>query len=435
MLVESIGFMDALSSAVVIKKDPKKRKRLSSNSSAKKDEPESPKIETKPLKFYKDTLEEEDEPTNGEKSPTKEIETSTVEKEIKTEVAETMDTSENETEVKAEKIKSEDEEEEVKRAPGIGCGPDGPPGVLVDLLLPRRKKRSIRWKPEEDLTEIRFFELDENERTNVTKTSFTEQKQMEHVAERSAFQLGRKLQNEDTMAEQTTWRALIIVDNVPEIAYGVKSREISIQAEREKTVLQELYFRTSMNDSPHEPDPESYEHMEPQIMPQEDLTGNPDSVNNFKDVQWPAPKGELPVTFLSNAFSNVFNSISIPPAIGIPSAVGLNHPMANPLANFPLGLAAPIAREPQNPMVLNQWALPPASFMQPPPTLLPPAASAFVNRGASNNFNRSNNTINRGGSNNGNWVRGNANARRGTCNKFQRTGFCPNKSCPYIHER
>lgn len=440
MLIESIGFMDALSaSATVNKKDPKKRKRLTSIS--KKDEPESPKIESKPLKFYKDTLEEGDEEkTNGDASPTKELEASAGAKDVKTEPKAGSKSPEQSSPGKVKEEVPEVEEPEIVRGPGIGCGPDGPHGVLVHPNIPRRKKRPIRWRPDEELTEIRFFELDENERTNVHKT-FIEQKAMEHVEERGAFKMGRKMQSDDTMQEQTTWRALIVIDNVPEINYGSKSREAEIQAEREKNVLQELYFRHSINDSPHEPDPESYEHVEPQIVPLEDVTGNPDSVTNFTDIQWPAPKGDLPSTFSSNAFANVFSHISIPPAaaLGLPPLSHALNPAINPLANFPLGgIPNQITRDVPNP-ILGQWMNPAAPFMQPPPAMLAQPTPPFVGRVGSNNMNNSNNNNYRNNNSRphngggGNWVRGNA--RRGICIQFQRTGFCKNKNCQYIHER
>lgn len=63
------------------------------------------------------------------------------------------------------------------------------PGVLKSvLLLQKRKgpKKSLKWKT--DLESIRYFELDETERVNVTKT-FNDMKQMEKQNEREAFQM------------------------------------------------------------------------------------------------------------------------------------------------------------------------------------------------------------------------------------------------------
>lgn len=65
-------------------------------------------------------------------------------------------------------------------------------GLRSVLLLQKRKgpKKVLKWKT--DLESIRYFELDETERVNVTKT-FTDMKQMEKQNEREAFQMARKL--------------------------------------------------------------------------------------------------------------------------------------------------------------------------------------------------------------------------------------------------
>lgn len=65
-------------------------------------------------------------------------------------------------------------------------------GLKSVLLLQKRKgpKKVLKWKT--DLESIRYFELDETERVNVTKT-FTDMKQMEKQNEREAFQMARKL--------------------------------------------------------------------------------------------------------------------------------------------------------------------------------------------------------------------------------------------------
>lgn len=65
-------------------------------------------------------------------------------------------------------------------------------GLRSVLLLQKRKgpKKTLKWKT--DLESVRYFELDETERVNVTKT-FTDMKQMEKQGEREAFQMARKL--------------------------------------------------------------------------------------------------------------------------------------------------------------------------------------------------------------------------------------------------
>lgn len=129
MIYESIGFMDALDASTTVKKDTKKRKRLPSGSgSGKKDELESPKIDQKPLKFYQDTLEGgEEEMTNGETSPTKELDTSAMIEESMAVAKENGNgiSSPSKDEDILNEIVEEKEPEIIVRAPGIGCGPDG----------------------------------------------------------------------------------------------------------------------------------------------------------------------------------------------------------------------------------------------------------------------------------------------------------------------
>ena len=453
MLVESGGFMDSLfASTTAVKKEPKKRKRLTSNS--KKDDPESPKIAaTAPLKFYKDTLDEdenkeESKEENDIKDESKEeskddVESMDVDEELKPEIS-------NANSSKPEDVEEEEEIEE-KKPPGPGCGPDGPPGVLTDVHKRRKRpKKQLKWRSQDELEEVRYFELDENERANVTKT-FIEQKQMEHCNESRNFALGRKLQGEDTMVEQTQWRALIIVDNVPDHMYGSKSRECKIQSDREKTVLMDIYLdRHSLIDSPHEPDIEHYEFLEPQIIPLDDLTGNPDAVNAFTDIPWPEPKSDSAhPTYLSDAFANIFPNMNNPHPQFIPpfldQSKGFNLLGVNPLANFPMGLD-------NNPQMLNKWTMPPA-FM-PPPLMnqnfqinrsvgMPNQMNNNGNNNNSNNNFQRNRINDRNDRNGGNWVRGNANNNknnngngrwRGSCKQYAQKGYCSNGDrCIYSH--
>lgn len=437
MLIESTGFLDALETTVLSKKEPKKRKRATSTSSSsnRKEDQHSPKIETKPLKFYKDTLEEsmEEGKTNGTTSPSKEVDGNSETKEGDESMKTASPKDENESENKEEELPDE------KRPPGIGTGPDGPPAVLVDPARRRRAKRSIKWRPDTELTDIRYFELDENERANVTKT-FTEQKLMEHHAERT-FMLNRTTHSDDTMVEQISWRPLIIVDNVPEINFGYKSREVQVQLEREKNTLQDLFYHQV--DTAREPDPEHFEASDPIHIPFDDVTGNPDAVNNFKNIAWPPPKPEIATISSSNAFGGLFSNLGATLTIPAAAPIISNQPIVNPLANINLG-AVP---SPWQHGIIST----PVPFLQAPPPMIQNnyQSNQANNYQSRNNFSNGNNNMNmdrnrnnNSGGGGANWVRGNAQQqqqqmRRGTCFQYQKTGFCRkrNSGCPYIHER
>ncbi|KAH0945232.1 hypothetical protein HN011_002524 [Eciton burchellii] len=168
-------------------------------------------------------------------------------------------------------------------------------GLRSVLLLQKRKgpKKVLKWKT--DLESIRYFELDETERVNVTKT-FTDMKQMEKQNEREAFQMARKLNNEDLMEERTRWKSLIPIDLPPLIIEpGKDSKEKDIQYAREKGILQALYFNRSMiPDSAAEPGEERHHIItEPKIIPLDDLTGSKETEKDLTLIQWPEPKPQL----------------------------------------------------------------------------------------------------------------------------------------------
>lgn len=291
-------------------------------------EPSSPtKVVAAPMSFYRDTLADSEETAEDKKQQPEEkvpepTEPTDEKPEVKTEaIPDTPaepDEEDEEVIKKPKRLKSElidddegddkaglidavgndvakkmEEELPVQKVPGPGCGPNGPPGVLV---IHRRKgpKKQLKWKAQEELEEIRYFELDVTERCNVTRT-FTDLKHMERVDERNKYMLARKVDVDDMMMERTPWLPLIVIDNVPPHPDGVNSQERRIQQNRERTVLQALYFNRHMiPDSPAEPDVEVYSISEPTHIPMDDVTGNPDSVNDFTSMPWPEPKSTPP---------------------------------------------------------------------------------------------------------------------------------------------
>ncbi|KAJ8681053.1 hypothetical protein QAD02_016840 [Eretmocerus hayati] len=386
LLQENDMFMDALTASATKSKEPRKRKRrtsitkdgpsdpkktenangenngtsppsspISSPPAANKDADDKSLIALKPtFKFYQDTLEtDEDKDAKCiEKTEESEKDADVAEGDVKKEKREPREGDEDEG---SRTPTPEDDFDDSKgsESPGDPAaavsealkkeeqspGEPRPIGALKSvLLLQKRKgpKKSLKWKA--DLESIRFFELDETERVNVTKT-FTDMKNMEKMNEREAFQMARKLSSEDVMEERTLWKPLIPIDlPLPLVEPGKDSREKDIQYAREKGILQALYFNRNMiPDSASEPDEERHHvFMEPKIIPLDDLTGNKDSEKDFSHIPWPEPKPQLPApaTILSSSYFQSFRTNpqqALPPMNAQPPMATIPQQIVNPM--------------------------------------------------------------------------------------------------------
>lgn len=348
----------------------KKRKRRPSETNDKKapTTPTSPSasVPAAPLKFYQDTLSEDGKEGDLDTSISKD-DKSTSESGAKLKKQKSTD------ETDPESIEEEPEEPPVKKAPGIGTGPDGPPGILK-ITRTKGRKKAITWKNQEDLVEIRFFELDETERVNVTKT-FTDMRAKDLESEKMNLLKARKLQNDDIMQEKTLWSMLYEVDNVPAHPLGSNSKERKVQSDRERNVLSSFYYnRASVPDTPGEPDYELCAPTDPKIIPLEDITGNPDSVNDLRLVPWPEPRGEPPKlldphrTTSMSGFNSDFTR-QMPPSI---------QPWANPPHSQP-SLAPQIGGPPfVDPLHLAALNLPQLQLQNALPPQFLGAGAAFA---------------------------------------------------------
>lgn len=313
--------MDALNASASSKKEPKKRKRRPSvNKESVNSPPQSPLTSVTtpttptspsttnslnlksitPANFYQDTLESNNE----------------IEESEKVDEDDNMAMDNNDKEVISESTKTDS---------------NGLKGVLL-YAKKKGPKKSIKWKPESDLVTVQYFELDETERVNVTRT-FMDLAKMEMSGERDALQKSRKLNNEDTMDIQTNWRLLIEIDLKPPLAEpGCKSLEKDIQFAREKSVLQALFFGGRMvSDSPIEPDLETHQMTDPLIIPLEDPE-NPETEATVSP--WPDPKGSPPQTPIQNMppiFTNPYPNFGMG---GGPPPPFQNIPFVTPAANF-----------------------------------------------------------------------------------------------------
>ncbi|XP_014259988.1 serine/threonine-protein phosphatase 1 regulatory subunit 10-like isoform X1 [Cimex lectularius] len=298
-LQESDVFADALTAANPIKDIRKRKRRPSTSVTEVKKEAVSPPVQNKPedpkpvFKFYQDTLITSEDKKDDSKDET----ILKVDEDTKMEVAEVEQFSKEE--IEDEVAKAEEAINEVlKREEKKNLERERnrlPKGVLVYVKKEAGVKKGVQWKPEAELEAIKYFELDENERVNVTK-AFSDMKQMERINER--MHLSRKLAMEDIMEEKTPWRPLIPIDIEGDLVIpGKNSIEKEIQQARERTTLQAIYFNKSIiPDSPAEPDLEIHAMTEPTIIPLDDQTGNTDSVISYKDKPWPEPKGYEPGT-------------------------------------------------------------------------------------------------------------------------------------------
>ncbi|XP_030399594.1 LOW QUALITY PROTEIN: serine/threonine-protein phosphatase 1 regulatory subunit 10-like [Gopherus evgoodei] len=131
------------------------------------------------------------------------------------------------------------------------------------------KKKTVTWPEESKLREYFYFELDETELVNVNKIKdFGEAVKREMLKDRHAFETARRLSRNAMKKKVPSVYPKLLDLPIPLVQPGSGSREKFTQAEREKGILQEIFlFKESIPDSPHEPDPESYEPLPPKLIP------------------------------------------------------------------------------------------------------------------------------------------------------------------------
>lgn len=523
MLLESDLFNNALTAATS-KKETKKRKRKPSISKETPTSPStspshesaapttppatqdtvSPPIALKniaPINFYQDTLSEENkeksEENNDQSEENKDKSDENKEKPEENVIEELPEENLDESILS---IASENKENEIASPRAVTPTEDDPEeikkmnidgGIKGVLMYTKRKgpKKTISWKNENDLVEIRYFELDETERVNVTK-AFNDMAKMDISNEREALQLCRKVGGEDLMESQIRWRIPFEIE-LPEplVTPGARSLEKDIQFAREKSVLQALYFdRRKIPDSPEEPIPENHQMSDPVIITLED----PDSHEiDLRTTPWPEPKGnaplpepQMPMVYpnMQLPFNPQFNNMPpanfqnmaprfpvpggpmvpqvpnnyIPPNImpndlmGPPNMMGPNELLMNQMHPNMYQGGGPMSDgygpgpgpgpEPDFPMYGNPNG--------PPNNMFPPnnfRENRSHHRGGGGGFRRGGRG---GGKDNGSWVRmkesrgGGGNWRRGgggnrggrLCKNIQNHGYCRNgDNCPFIH--
>jgi len=168
-------------------------------------------------------------------------------------------------------------------------------GILVYGRSILYKKKALRWQPESNLVQVEYFEMDDEERTNVfrNKISFEQMRKNELELEK------RRGPNTDgpngNMPEEDErpW-TLVELDYVHPVVYGNDSKEKEVQQNREMHVLRPLFFDNKLPSDPSEPTLDATNRpnpdAKPEAIPQIDTnTDNPaDTTTDFTLTGWPA---------------------------------------------------------------------------------------------------------------------------------------------------
>ncbi|CAH8449098.1 unnamed protein product [Heterobilharzia americana] len=152
---------------------------------------------------------------------------------------------------------------------GMGSRKSSLSNIYSTFPTDSKPKKRVSWADEDKLQSFYYFELDESERVNVNRVSIEDIRRREHSMERQLF----KRSHEDSEVYSQKWHPPCQLERLFLVEPGCKSVERQIQLERERCVLQAIYFtRESIPYSPDEPDMEVVEHVPPLDIPLDDLT-------------------------------------------------------------------------------------------------------------------------------------------------------------------
>ncbi|KAL4218755.1 hypothetical protein ACF0H5_021342 [Mactra antiquata] len=356
---ESSGFMDSLTTSSRVPVSFKKKRRLSGHLStppsskgpAPPSTPPSPISPTAAIakslpsvpSFYKETQETEPSP----------------EKEIKTERSPSPDDEITGQDIKSENTEADSKTKDIKteRSPSpteiasTNSNKESKGLLTTGATKVKRKRKSVTWKPDHEIKEIFYFEMDEDERVNVNRPKdFNQAKRDEMIQDRRAFESSIRMKN-DRMMEQLTWYRPKVVNGYKVFEYGKESVEKGIQKIREQSVLQALFFNKNMiPDNPQEPDMENVEPEEPKMIPVDDMSGGEEFLYNYEThpqaIQQKAQEVHVPVESTTPAQFNQPLPPPQQPPQQLAGPLGLNLP---PGVQLPPDLANILSQIQSNP--------------------------------------------------------------------------------------
>ena len=343
----SSGFMDAIFSTMKKEESRKRKRRLSDSKDVKSSAPEKKNVEKGASPDKK--LKEEYTKDEKENSP---IPAFSFYREL-----DTSDTNKDETAVKikdenklstnslplptSEETKNaynvEDDHDQTLKKEGsphdadenlipFDEPTDSKPREVKGILVYHRGKdklnKTIKWKAEAALVSVRYFEMDEDERVNVNKVKFENMREFETKMEKAALASKSDISVDEQDVEHWYKPVPITFDENGDYkpcfkAYGSQSTEKNTQAEREKTVLQALYF--NLETTPNTPaEPENAADSikgslnSAVLIPLEDKEADEGSYHDYTQEGWPDAKANKVEHQYAASISSAFR---LPPAL------------------------------------------------------------------------------------------------------------------------
>ncbi|KAL6968807.1 hypothetical protein U1Q18_051427 [Sarracenia purpurea var. burkii] len=223
--------------------------------------------DTKPtFKFYKDTLE------------------SSVDESLNESMAESLPDKSSSPDEKDISLDEEPKPPVIKSAEGLKSA--------LSLFRKRNQpKKSVKWRSDDELEAVQFFEVDVSKEPMSLKISGPCSLK-ERSGERESMLMVRKAGENDKMVEKIAWKKPAIIDiPPPSTAKGpTVKRKISNMLENVQLPPALYYSKSMIPDTPAEPDLEIHSITQPPTIPLDDISGSLDSVNDFSTFKWPEPK-------------------------------------------------------------------------------------------------------------------------------------------------
>jgi protein phosphatase 1 regulatory subunit 10 len=350
-IVSSTGFMDAIFSTMKKEdaKDSKKRKRRLSDRDDPKTEEKKDEKDQSPEKKIKEDAHAGTTKDNSTPIPTfsfyRELDTSDTSREesksgnVTTKSSPNLSNAEGKNgkhpkdkdgdiDLKELKVENDDHEMDDNVIPFEDEATDSMPREVKGILVYHRGKdkrnKRIRWKAESTLVSVRYFEMDEDERVNVNKQKFENMREFETKMEKAAISQASKTDMLSDEQETANWYKpvpLTFDENSEQkpcfTAFGNQSTEKNTQADREKTVLQALYFNLETTPStPSEPDntTDIVRGLSNGVImiPLDDKEADEGSCHDYTNEGWP----EATMNKVENEYAaNLSSAFSLPPAL------------------------------------------------------------------------------------------------------------------------